>query len=387
MTEKLGVTHTSNTAERIGVFAPYRQTSRSLYDSLVMLVDDEPLNLEVVQMYLEDAGYHRFVVTSDATEAMQLLRQHFPDVLLCDLMMPHVSGFDLLQALQSDPLAQGIPVLVLTSNADSKTKHRALELGATDFLPKPVDPSELGLRVKNILRAKVYRDSLVDNLTELQNRVRERTHQLEIVQRQFIHCLARAAEYRDDDTGKHVFRVGRYAAILATELGAEPASVELIEMAAQLHDIGKIGIPDAILLKPGKFEPDEFAVMQRHCELGVSIIQGGAGRDLMSAAPELDSVPVLRLAMSIAATHHERWDGCGYPLGLKGEEIPLAGRIVAVADVFDALSSERPYKQPMPLEKCLAILQAGSGTHFDPRLIDTFFAVLDEILDIRAATV
>jgi putative two-component system response regulator len=335
-------------------------------------------------MYLEDEGYHRFVTTTNSGEALELLRHHLPDVALVDLMMPQVDGFDLLRDLQRDPTVQRIPVLVLTSTADAETKHRALELGATDLLAKPVDPSELGLRLKNTLRAKSYRDGLRNYSAQLEDQVRQRTRELEIAQRQIIHCLARAAEYRDDDTGKHVLRVGQYAAILAAQLGADMAEADLLEMAAQLHDIGKIGIPDEILLKPGKFEPGEFAVMQRHCELGVSILRGNAAPDLPPIAVDQIAVPILRLAMTIAATHHERWDGSGYPRGLRGNEIPLCGRIVAVADVFDALSSKRPYKQPMPLEKCLTILREGSGSHFDPDVIDVFFAVLDKILAVRS---
>lgn len=355
----------------------------SLYDALVMLVDDEPLNIDVIRTYLEEEGYHRFVTTSDARAVVPLLRQHSPDVILLDLMMPPLSGFEVLAALRSDPLAQGVPALMLTSNTDAASKHRALELGAADLLAKPVDPCELGLRLKNTLQARAHRDSLVCYSVTLENQVRERTQQLEAVQRQIIHCLARAAEFRDDDTGKHVLRVGRYAAILASGLGLDPADIELLEMAAQLHDIGKIGIPDAILLKPGKFEPDEFAIIKQHCELGVSILEGRSSHGAASA--ELDAVPVLRLAMLIAATHHERWDGAGYPRGLRGDSIPLAGRIVAVADVFDALSSKRPYKERMPLDKCLSILREEAGSHFDPQLIDVFFASLDRILDVRFA--
>lgn len=350
-----------------------------------MMIDDSPLDLEVLQICLEDVGFHRFVVTSDSLQTIGLVRTHQPDVVLLDLSMPGVTGFELLTAFRSDVNLRDIPVMIVTSNTDAETKLQSLELGATELLAKPVDPIELGLRLKNMLRAKAYRDSLTNYSSELEKQVRQRTRQLEDVQRQIIHCLARAAEYRDDDTGQHVFRVGRYAAILASELGMDAANVELLEMAAQLHDVGKIGIPDAILLKPGKFEPEEFAVMRQHCDLGVSIIQGDSSyaNNNSSERVQLNTIPVVRMAMSIAATHHERWDGSGYPRGLKGEMIPLEGRIVAVADVFDALSSKRPYKDPMPLDKCVAIIRQGSGAHFDPRVVEAFFAVLDKLLAVR----
>ncbi len=248
------------------------------------------------------------------------------------------------------------------------------------------------LRVENVLAVKAYQDHLAKHSERLEQQVRLRTAELVRSRQEAIHCLARAGEYRDDDTGHHVTRVGRYSALIAAELGFPEQAVELIEQAAQLHDVGKIGIPDSILHKPGKLDPQEFDLVQEHCGIGRRIINPlsheesirlkshtSVGMQIVGAT----NSPVLRLAAVIAASHHEKWDGSGYPKGLAGNAIPIEGRIVAVADVFDALSSVRPYKDAFPLEKCLSILREGKGKHFDPRVLDAFLARIDQIVNIR----
>jgi putative two-component system response regulator len=260
--------------------------------------------------------------------------------------------------------------LVLTAANDPKIKLQALRFGASDFLAKPVDPSEMTLRVENVLAVKAYQDHLSQYSERLEQQVRVRTEELERSRQEAIHCLARAGEYRDDDTGHHVTRVGRYSRLIAAELGLPQDQIELLEQAAQLHDVGKIGVPDAILHKPGKLDPREFHRLKSHTSIGLQIM--GSTHS-----------PVLRLAAMIAASHHEKWDGTGYPLGLAGTAIPLEGRIVAVADVFDALSSERPYKPAFPIEQCMTILAEGRGRHFDPSVLDAFFRRQDEVLRIR----
>ena len=354
-----------------------------------MIVDDELINIKVTQRYLEKDGYLNFIPVTDATRVMDLIQVERPDLILLDVVMPRVSGLDILQQLRADPETAGIPVVILTASVEPDIKQRALSLGATDFLAKPVDASELVPRVKNVLTVKSHQDHLERYTEELEEAVRMRTYELAMSRKQVIQCLARAAEYRDDDTGKHIIRVGRYARMIAEQLGFSVDDAELVEQAAQLHDVGKIAIPDAILKKPGKLDPDEYDYMKRHCLFGRRIIEpySDFDREVLRNHPDLgarilnvETSPVIQLAAKIALTHHERWDGTGYPLGLAGEDIPIEGRITAVADVFDALSSARPYKQPFPREKCFQILRADSGSHFDPRVIEAFFQRAREIV-------
>lgn len=351
----------------------------------VMIVDDEPLNITVARKFLQREGYRQFEEVIDSGEAIARVYSAAPDVLLLDLMMPGVGGLEIIEAVRSDPALDSMPILVLTASGDRETKAQALNLGATDFLAKPVDPVELAARVRNALLVKSREDAL-------ERQVRERTQELERSRREVIHCLARAAEFRDNETGKHVIRVGRYAGILARELGINEDEAVQIELAATLHDVGKIGIADAILLKPGKLDPDEYEQMQRHCGFGKRIVAPMDSADFQDFAGHAElgatiigdcASPILRLASRVSLTHHERWDGTGYPLGLAGEDIPIEGRITAVADVFDALSSRRPYKPPFALAKCLEILEEGRGTHFDPAVLDAFLRRREEIIAVQ----
>ena len=254
-----------------------------------------------------------------------------------------------------------MPVLILTANSKSDVKLMCLEMGATDFLIKPVDPMELVPRVRNALLSKQYQDQLSNYAANLEVEVRQRTHELDRSRREVIYCLARAAEMRDNDTGNHVIRVGRYAGIIATKLGLPKSAADDIELAAQLHDVGKIAIPDSILLKPDKLEPEEFEIIKKHVHYGCQIVQPFAVDPSEDPKSELvtdadgssDGSRLMRLAANIAQTHHEKFDGSGYPIGLSGDDIPLEGRITAVADVYDALSTERPYKKAMPKQEML----------------------------------
>jgi len=306
--------------------------------------------------------------------------------------MPHMSGLDVLRHIRSDDSLRYTPVVILTSESSDDIKMEALTLGANDFLQKPVHRGELLARVRNILLAKAYQDQLKNHSETLEAAVRRRTIELEASHRDVIHCLARAAEHRDDDTGHHIIRVGRYARIVGEELGLDEQTLDDLEQAAKLHDVGKIGIPDAILLKPGKLTEEEFRVIEKHCGFGKRIIEPLSAMEAQTlkdhvrfGAEIMDPVdsPLLRMAKRIAMTHHERWDGSGYPLGLAGEDIPLEGRITAVADVFDALSSRRPYKPPFPIDKCFDILLDGRGTQFDPRVLDAFVARREDIIEVQ----
>lgn len=352
----------------------------------VMIVDDEPIIIKVLQKYLRQAGYENFITTSDSRDAVELIRKNRPDVVVLDIIMPHVTGLNILEVLRGDRSLCHLPVVILSAATDDEVKQRALELGATDFLTKPVKPPELITRIRNALVIKAHHDHLTNYSKRLEHEVRQRTEELSQSWRELIHVLASAAEYRDEVTGNHILRVGRYAGIIARQLKIPEAHAELIEQAAILHDVGKIGISDAILLKPGKLDPSEIALMQVHCQYGENILrcissQGRRPRRWNTMAHECHS-PILRVAATIAISHHEKWDGSGYPHGLSGESIPIEGRITAVADVFDALCGRRPYKQPLPLLKCLDILEQGRGQHFDPKVLDAFLACTDEVFRV-----
>lgn len=360
--------------------------------SKIMIVDDEAMNIKILRRLLELEGFTNFVTTSDAPTALSLIRQEQPDVVLLDLMMPFVSGLDILAEVRGDATISFIPVVILTAVTDHDTRVRAVELGATDFLNKPVDASELLPRVRNVLAVKGYQDQLRRYNNDLEAAVRQRTAELEISRRDLIHCLARAAEYRDDDTGQHVLRVGRYTRLIAEAMNLSEELIETLEQAALLHDIGKIGIPDAVLLKPGRLTEDEFAMMQKHPGFGKRILTSYSSEEekafkrhaeVGAHILEVGSSRILDLARTIALTHHERWDGTGYPLGLKGTDIPLVGRIVAVADVFDALSSRRTYKKAFPLDECFQIMRESRGTHFDPDVLDAFLSVRNQVVKVQ----
>ncbi|MCZ6795842.1 MAG: response regulator [Planctomycetota bacterium] len=358
----------------------------------VVIVDDEPINIKVVRKYLKQAGYEKFSTTTEATEAVDMIRRELPDVILLDIMMPGVSGLEILEQVRAFEPTAHVPVLILTASSDQEIKRQALALGATDFLEKPLDPMDLVPRLRNVLTVKAHHDHIKAYSAELEREVQERTRELTATRRELIHCLARAAEYRDNETGRHVIRVGRFVGIVARELGLPDPLVELMELASPLHDLGKIGIPDSILLKPGKLTPEEFELMQTHTGLGKKVFECISDNewDIFRGhtdigAKILDSTesPLLAMAARIAITHHEKWNGSGYPLALAGEDIPIEGRITAVADVFDALSSKRPYKPAFPREKCLKIMKEECGEHFDPQVLDAFLARIQDVVKFQ----
>jgi putative two-component system response regulator len=344
----------------------------------IAIIDDEPLNVRIIRRQLNQVGYQTLLGLSDPTLAIETLEDFRPDVVLLDIVMPKLSGIELLRQMRQHPRLCHTPVIVLTASRDRLTRLEVLELGVSDFLSKPVDDAELSTRIRNVLEAKRYRDHLNQAAHELERAVRQRTQELEASRRDVVLCLARAAEFRDDSTGRHVVRVGRYAAILAAALGQPASYVEMIELAAQLHDVGKIGIPDAVLHKPGKLDADEMEIMRRHADYGWRIVAPVIEKErMLRFEAGLDTTtqsPMLLMAARIAASHHERWDGKGYPRGIAGDEIPLEARITAVADVFDALSTARCYKPAFPLEECFGIVAAERGKHFDPVVADACLA-------------
>ena len=358
----------------------------------ILIIDDEPINVKVCQKYLKELGYKQCVGLSDSTRAIAQITEDKPDLVILDVMMPVVSGVDILRELRSKPELSQIPVLILTAATDRNTKLSVLELGASDFLTKPIDPSELAPRVRNVLTVKQHQDNLKNYANRLEEAVQHRTIELEASRKDVIYCLARAVEYRDDVTGRHVERVGQYAGIIAVGLGLDDKTVRMLEQAAQLHDVGKVGIPDEILLKPGKLSPDEFEQMQRHTLFGKRIVERMSDHEwnklrqhvvIGSRILDVPRSPLLTMAARIALTHHERWDGTGYPLGLAGEDIPLEGRITSVADVFDALSSRRPYKPAYPIDRCFEIIREESGSHFDPKVVEAFISKRDLIVQTQ----
>ncbi len=371
---------------------PQRGFREELKAARIMMVDDEEVNILTVQHHLQKEGFENFLAVTDPSEAIKQLRRQSPDVVLLDIRMPVISGLDILRAKRLDSSLEHIPVIVLTAATDPDTKRLALDLGATDFLAKPVDPHDLAPRVRNALAAKNHYDQKADEAAKLEEIVRRRTAEVVQSREQLILSLARAAEHRDNETGNHVLRVGRFARIIANEMGWSESQSEMIERAAPLHDVGKIGVPDGILFKEGKLDPQEFEIIKNHCAWGKQIIEPFSEDDtraLRAHARVGESIlhvrhsTMLMMASRIAQTHHENWDGTGYPLGLAGEDIPLEGRITAVADVYDALSTKRSYKPAFSREKCFAILKEQRGKKFDPRVLDAFLVQASQIIAIQ----
>jgi cyclic di-GMP phosphodiesterase len=332
----------------------------SLTDMRVLIVDDNATNLELVQEILTQAGYTDLLSTQDPSGVAKLCEAWRPDLVLLDLHMPGLSGYQVMAAIRGlmrEP--ENLPVLVVSADATIDACHRALSMGARDFITKPLNHNELLLRTRNLLQTRELQRTLQDRNACLDHAVRERTHELEQARLESLTILAALGEYHDDDTHKHTQRVGLSAARIADALELPESFVTNIRDAAPLHDIGKIGIPRNILRKPGAITDDERRIMTRHVEIG--------GRILGSARS-----PALCLAADIARTHHERWDGQGYLEGLAGEAIPLAGRITAVADVFDALTHERPYKAAWDIGRAHAEITAQAGRQFDPRVVQAF---------------
>ncbi len=332
-------------------------------DMRLLIVDDNAANVALLEQVLAQGGYGDVLSTRDAAVAPTMCQVHRPDLVLLDLHMPGFSGFDVLAEIREllDP-PESLPVLVLTADASRDARHRALAAGARDFVNKPIDPTELLLRVSNLLRTRQLQQQLESRNELLDEAVRIRTVQLEQARLESLVVLATMAEYHDYATANHTQRVGMMAALIAQSLDLPDQFVATIQDAALLHDVGKVGISDRVLLKPGRLTPDERATMMTHVEIGARIL--GQTRS-----------PVLRAAAEIARTHHEHWNGAGYLLGLSGEEIPLAGRITAVADVFDALTHERPYKSAWDVDRAIAEIVRQAGRQFDPRVVEAFTAI------------
>ncbi|HET8654547.1 MAG TPA: HD domain-containing phosphohydrolase [Longimicrobiaceae bacterium] len=332
-------------------------------DAQILIVDDEAAGIGALRRTLRRAGYRNLAWTTDPTEAVQLCLWKAPKLILLDLHMPFMAGDQVLVRMRADlPAESYLPVIVLTGDGSREAKRRTFAAGAQDFVAKPYDRQELLFRIRGQLGIGRLHDDLRAQKQKLEDAVHERTGELRRTQIELMDRLARAAEFRDDCTGEHAQRVGALSARIAGELGLPAQRVELIWRAAALHDIGKIGIADSILLKPGSLTDEEMSSMREHVKIGARILAGGTST-------------YLQVAEQIALTHHEWWNGNGY-LGLRGEEIPIEGRIVAVADVFDALTHVRPYKTAWPLPEAVAHIARRRGIHFDPAVVDAFLRML-----------
>lgn len=349
----------------------------------VLVVDDEERNLMVMTDVLEAEGY-RVITAKDGREGLERIANDMPHVVLLDINMPHMDGLEVTRRVKSTEALWHVPIIIITAVDDIQSRLDALNYGADDFMTKPPHNAELRARVGNLVKVRAYYDHLKTYQMKLESEVKERTRQLRqaLTELEDAHSrlqagsldtilrLSRAAEYKDEDTSAHISRVSEYVAAIATEVGLDEDEVETLRHASPMHDIGKIGVPDRILLKPGKLTPDEWKTMKMHTVFGHSILDGSRSK-------------VLESGRTIALTHHEKWDGRGYPRGLAGDQIPLSGRITAVADVFDALTSRRPYKEPFPLDESLRIIRNGAGRDFDPHIVDAFFRIQDDLLRIR----
>jgi putative two-component system response regulator len=339
-----------------------RTTMRELTfsEATLLIIDDNPAMVMFLQGLLEKVGYTRVLSTIDSREAVDLFEALPPDLVILDLNMPHIDGFEVLRLFRERiPETHYLPILVLTGNVSPEARQRALLRGAKDFLTKPFEPIELLLRLHNLLEARFLHLRLHQRNAQLATRVRQRTRQLLEAQSDTIERLAQVVEFHDDETGRHTRRVGEWAGRIASRMGLATSEVELIRRAAPLHDVGKIGIPESILLKPERLTPQEFEVVKMHTSIGARILAGGRSE-------------YLAMAEEIALGHHERWDGSGYPQGLRGDETPVHARIVAVADYFDALTHARPYREAVAQEEVLEQIDAAAGRLFDPRVVRAF---------------
>jgi putative two-component system response regulator len=337
----------------------------------VAIVDDSDINLALLKALVNKLGDCEPLLFQESPKGLTWCVENLPDLVIVDYMMPDFDGLQFIARFRAAPGCADIPVLMITANDDKDVRYEALQIGATDFLTKPVDRLEFSARVRNMLALSTSRRHLADRAAWLAEEVQKATAAIHSREQELLFRMSRAAEFRDPETGAHIQRMAHYSHLIATRLGLPAEDLSLILQAAPMHDVGKIGIPDHILLKPAKLTPEEFDVMKGHSMLGFELLNGSESQ-------------VLQAAASIAISHHEKFDGTGYPYGVAGNSIPLFGRIVAVADVFDALTSERPYKLAWPFDQAIDFLRQGAGQHFDPVCVEAFLACTPEILAIQA---
>ncbi|MGD2064108.1 MAG: response regulator [Nitrospirota bacterium] len=340
------------------------------HDPLILVVDDAIEVVALLRKILHKADLKQVQAFTDPVEALGWIQENAPHVVLLDIEMPEMDGLSFLRHVRNNPTTEMLPVIVMTSINVREVKLAALDAGATDFVHKPFDQLELVARVRNLSQLSTYQNMLRSSSDHLSALVREYSQSLDESRREIIARLVRAAEFRDNETGLHVVRMSHYAMLTARAMGLADEEVATIYQASPMHDVGKIAIPDRVLLKPGKLDQGEWEIMQSHTTHGARILEG-------------HSSPLMQAAAEIALHHHERWDGAGYPHGLAGEAIPLHARVVTVADIFDALTSERPYKEAWATDRAVELIRTLSGSQVDPMVVEAFFSCLPDILAVH----
>lgn len=353
------------------IFELLEDTFEGSETPLVVVIDDEFTSRIILERVANSIQKDIIIKTfGDPTTAISWIRDNHPDLVLVDYMMAGMTGLEAVKQMRQIASLEGVPIVMVTSIEDKEIRYQALDAGASDFITKPIDPYECRIRCRNMLYLRLQQKVILRHSLSLEQQIAEATKQIHFREEETLLRLAKAGEFRDTDTGNHVLRMAKYSYLIAEKLGLSQEHCKLIELAAPMHDIGKIGIPDHILLKPGKLEPAEMDIMKTHSQIGYQILHGSPSK-------------YLNLGAEIALGHHEKFDGSGYPNGTSGEAISIEARIVAVADVFDALTSERPYKKKWTNEEAIQFMHANSGTHFDPMCVDAFIAQLGQVAVIQ----
>ncbi len=343
---------------------------QELFRAKLLIVDDNLVNVRLLESIVKKCGYDSVRTLTDPREVKDVYLSYQPDLVLLDINMPHLNGFQVMDQLREIEKDSYLSVLVITAQHDEQTRLKALDKGAQDFLTKPFNSIEVITTIRNMVRIRLLHNEVRDQNIILEKRVKQRTLELKETRLEIIRRLGQAAEYRDNETGEHIIRMSRMCAVLAGLVGLDEKRVELLLNTSPMHDVGKIGIPDKIMLKPDKLDEDEWKIMTTHTLIGGKLLDGHDSELMVTA-------------QLIALTHHEKWDGEGYPNGLRGEDIPIEGRIAALADSFDALTSRRPYKDPYPFELACKIIEEEQGKHFDPVLTNLFLANINEFTAIK----
>lgn len=343
---------------------------QDILNARILIVDDNQTNVTLLEKMLDTAGYTSVLGITDPRETTGLYESFQPDIVILDINMPYLNGYQVMKKLKEIVRNDYIPILVLTAQQDKETLLHALQSGAKDFLSKPFDQTEALVRIRNMLEVRLLHDRVRMQNAILDQKVENRTRELQETRLEIIRRLSLAAEYRDNDTGYHIIRMSKMCQVIGKAIGLPEKESELLLQASPMHDIGKIGIPDNILLKRGKLDPDEWEIMKTHTIIGAKMLGN-------------PSSPLMSMAKEIALSHHEKWDGSGYPNGLKREECPMSARITALADVFDALTSDRPYKKAWSCDDAAAKIRSGKSTHFDPKLVDVFDEILNNLISIK----
>jgi putative two-component system response regulator len=361
--------HVKDVLDVIKKYAKAEEQRTAIHPPIILIADDRPENIELISATLSPMGYN-IIKAANGMQAMEKIRTLRPDIAMINVFMPELNGIEVCKNIKSDERYSSIPVIMITALDDADSKMKALSVGADEFLTKPIDRYELIVRVGNLLNVKKHIDTLNNQIVEKTKELQKAIAELKDTNINVIYRLSRAVEYIDNDTGDHNIRVSKYVMSIAGSMGFTKEEVETISIASSLHDIGKIGVPSSILLKPSSLTPEEFEQVKKHTSIGANILNSSGSK-------------LLDMAGQIALTHHERMDGTGYPQGLRSDSIPIAGRITAVADVFDSMTIKRPYRDAIPVDQTVEYIKSHAGTQFDPQITDVFLRHLKDILDIK----